>query len=283
MSNDEDEDLKESRFTKENREKKEMVRFDGMALTKSGKLTKTNFFNFLKLDLDNYSDIELTPDQAMKIHNHLLKMSTGSTAMTPLYCGGSVCPFRDSCTWYEMEKAPVGRRCPVETTLMRQWTMDIIEEFDIDPQNFTELAYANEIVEIMILDRRLNMNIAKVENSQLIMDQDVGVDKEGDPITQKIISPFMELKEKLANRRSKVIKLMVGDRQERYKKEAALKISDNKDASSEQAKMRKKLEDLKRKLTEIETKADDKQSETPKFYGEGVLTPDDIFAQDDKE
>lgn len=260
----------ESRFTKANRERKEMVKFGGLARTQSGKLTKSNFFNFLNVDLDDYSDLEFSPEEAKKIHMHLLKMSTGSTAMTPLYCGGTVCPFKESCIWWEMGKPPVGRRCLTEVELMKQWTQDIIEEFDVDPQNFTELAYANEIVEIMILDRRLNINIAKVENAELIVDQDVGVDKEGDPITQKIISPFMDLKEKLANRRSRIIKLMVGDRQEKYKKEAALKVKLDSDPSGKMASMRTKLETLSRQL-------DNMEKESVPEEGRRGLSPEDII------
>lgn len=262
-------DDRESRFTAENRERKEMVRFDGMARTKSGKLTKTNFFNFLKHDLDDYSHLEFSPEEAARIHHHLLKLSTGSTAMTPLFCGGQVCPFKDSCIWMQMGKPPLGKRCLTEIELMKQWTEDIIDEFDIDPQNFTELAYANEIVEIMILDRRLNMNISRVENAQLIVDQDVGVDKEGDPITQKIISPFMELKERLAGRRSKIIKLMVGDRQEKYKKEAALKVKLDSDPSGKMASMRTQLETLSRQLDTME-------KDTPEEERRG-LSPEDII------
>ena len=42
---------------------------------------------------------------------------------------------------------------------------------------------------------------------------------------------------------------MVGDRQERYKKEAALKVKVDQDPSSQMAHMRGKLEALQRNLT----------------------------------
>ena len=92
------------------------------------------------------------------------------------------------------------------------------------------------------------MNLAKPEHAELVTDQVVGV-AQGVPVVQKQLSPFMDQKERLQNRRSKDIKLMVGDRQERYKKEPALKVKIDQDPSSQMAEMRGKLEGLQRSLT----------------------------------
>jgi hypothetical protein len=262
-----------SRFTRDNRVKKEMVRFDGMARTENGKLTRTNYFHFLRNNLDDYSDLEFTPEQAKKVHHHLSKMSTGSTAMVPIYCGGEVCPFKDRCVFFEMGKIPLGKQCIIEIELIKQWIIDYMEEFDVDPQNFTEVAYANELAEIMILERRLNINLAKAENAELVIDMTIGVDREGEPIIQKQISPFIELKDKLAGRRSRIIKLMVGDRQEKYKKEAALKVKLDSDPSGRMAGMRTQLETLSRQLDTIEKTA---RSELPEEERQG-LSPQDII------
>lgn len=264
----------ESRFTSKNREKKELVTFSGMARTESGKLTRHNYFRFLRNDLDDYTDLKFTPDEARKINTHLLKMSTGSSAMAPMYCGGEMCPFKSRCVFWEMGKAPLGRQCLVEVELMKQWVIDHMEEFDVDPQNFTEVAYANELAEIMIMERRLNMNLAKAENSELVTDAVMGVDREGDPIVQKQISPFMELKDKLASRRSRIIKLMVGDRQEKYKKEAALKVKLDSDPSARMSAMRTQLENLTRQLDTMEKEA---IRQTPEEERRTGLSPEDII------
>ena len=65
--------------------------------------------------------------------------------------------------------------------------------------------------------------------------------------------PSHDLNKDIANRRSKIIKLMVGDRQEKYKKEAALKVKLDSDPSSMQANMRATLEGLKRELDNLRT------------------------------
>ena len=259
----------ESAFTSENRERKELVTLGGTARTLSGKLTKSSYFRFLKHDLDNYEDIELEPQEAKKIHAHLQKLSTGSTAMIPLYCAGPQCPFAHRCPLVQINKAPIGRQCIIEVELMREWTLRYFEEYDVDPNNFTEIGYINELAEIEVLLQRLNMNLAKPENAELVIDQIAHISHDGTPILQKQLSPFMEQKERLQNRRSKVIKLMVGDRQERYKKESALKVKMEQDPSSQMAQMRGKLEALQRNISLIE--------DDPSPAKEGKVTPQDLI------
>jgi hypothetical protein len=238
--------------TPTNREKAEVVSFGGIARTESGKLTRSNYFRFLNHNLDDYTDLEFTPEQAQKVHSHLLKLSTGASAMTPMYCGGDMCPFKERCVFWQMGKAPIGKQCLVEVELMKTWVTDYMEEFDVDPNVSTEVAYVNELAELQILEMRINMNLSKAVNAELIVENTIGVDRDGDPIMQKQISPFMEMKERIANRRSKIIKLMVGDRQEKYKKEAALKVKLEDDPSSKMAHMRTKLEGLSRQLQGME-------------------------------
>ena len=271
MASDEDKDqTEESPFTAENREKKDMVTLGGTARTLSGKMTKSSYFRFLQHDLDSYEDIELDPSEARKIHTHLQKMSTGSTAMIPIYCAGSQCPFAHRCPLVEIGKAPLGKQCIIETQLIREWTLRYFEEYDIDPNNFTEVAYINELAEIEILLTRLNINLAKPEHAELVTDQVVGISSCGTPVIQKQLSPFMDQKEKLQNRRSKVIKLMVGDRQERYKKEAALKVKMEQDPSSQMALMRGKLEELQRNLSLS-------SEDSPSPQKEKKMTPQDLI------
>lgn len=267
----------ESVNTTENREKKELVSLGGFSITESGKMVKSKWFRFLEHNLDDYDHITFTPEEANRIHNHLMKLSTGSAAMTPMYCGGPKCPFADRCPLQQVNKAPIGKQCIIEVQLIRDWIMKYFEEFDVDPNNFTEVSYINELADIMVQDMRLNMILAKPENATMLMDQVVGVDSEGDPIVQKQISPYMQVKEQLANRRSKIIKLMVGDRQEKYKKEAALKVRLDSDPSSQMAAMRNKLESLKRELDSVAKQVVQEETEEK----QKVLSPDDLLASDD--
>ena len=69
---------------------------------------------------------------------------------------------------------------------------------------------------------------------------------------------------------------MVGDRQEKYKKEAALKVRLDDDPSSQMALMRSRLENLQR---ELNTASIPKQlEETSKKV---IMTPEDLIASED--
>lgn len=263
----------ESRFTAENRESKKLIRLDGTAETQSGKLTKTNYFKWIGYDLDQYEQVELTREQANRINAHLRKLSTGTTATVPLYCGGPVCPFANRCPLQQMDKAPIAKQCLIEVQLLKEFIMRYFEEFDVDPNNFTEVGYINELAELMILEARINMVMARPENAELVIEQTVSIGQDGTPIIQKQISPYMEQKEKLQSRKSKIIKLMVGDRQEKYKKEAALKVKLDADPSSRMAKMRAQLENLQRQLDNFSSIVPEGQQ----VSDAGHLSPQDII------
>jgi len=159
-----------------------------------------------------------------------------------------------------------------------------MDEYNVDPENFTEVGYCNELSEIEVYLWRLNINLAKPENAELVTDQTVGMGHDGTPIIQKQLSPFMQQKEQLFNRKSRIVKLMVGDRQERYKKEAALKQREDKDPSSQQAEMRRQIEQLHRNMNLIEGRLADDNPKTLAEHQEDILTPDAILdAVDDEE
>lgn len=73
----------------------------------------------------------------------------------------------------------------------------------------------------------------------------------------------MDQKERLQSRKSKIIKLMVGDRQEKYKKEAALKMKLDQDPSSKQAALRAKLDLLSREADKVQIELQQQGSLSP--------------------
>jgi len=266
---------KESRFLAKNREKKVEVTVGGTAFTESGGLSRSNYFRWIGHDLDEYDQIKMSPEEARKVDNHLRKLSTGSQALIPMFCAGPSCIFAQHCPLQKMDKSPIARRCLIEVQMLKEFTFRYFNEFDIDPNNFTEVGYINELAEIMILEMRLNMSLARPENAELMIDQVVNIGNDGTPIIQKQLSPYMEQKERLVTRRSRIIKLMVGDRQEKYKKEAALKVKLDADPSSRMARMRSQLEKLQRQL-------DNLPMELPEGAGgekqdAGYLSPEDII------
>lgn len=233
-----------------------------------------------------------TPEEKLKIDKHLRGLSTGSSAMVPLHCAGPACPFALRCPYQQINKAPIGKPCIIEVQLIQYWVVKYMEEYEVDPASFTEVGYCNELAEIEVMLSRINQQLGKPENADGTVDQMVGVAHDGTPITQKQISPYMDMRDKLQNRRSKIIKLMVGDRQEKYKKEAALKVRESKDPSSRQAETRRKLEALQRGIQRIEVEQQAKALPEPadgefqlplekKELENVFLSPDSLIANEE--
>lgn len=227
------------------------------------KKTKDGLLHILDQSFSDYSEIELTEAESAKLATTLKRLSTGASSFAMLNCQGNACPFAARCPLVQMGKtserpgaginphgkAPVGQDCLLEATLLRDAATSYIQEYQVDPVNFTEVNIVTELAEIEVLLWRINMQLAVGENALLVINQTVGFDREsGQPITQQQVSPLFEQKQKLAARKSKLTKLMVGDRQEKYKKEAALKQKPDADASSQMSDVKKQLQALQTKL-----------------------------------
>lgn len=210
--------------------KGELLRLDGQELI-DGKLTKTNFFDFLKMDLADYSDVEMTADEALTFKNHVVRMTHGVSAAIPLICGGERCPNK-LCPFHESKKYPLARPCILETRMIQYLTKGYMEELDIDPDSITEMIQVNKLVELDILDYRANLGLSggiDPEAPTLLKTTLVTV---GEDLVESVnIHPLLETKEKFHRDRMRTLEAMAATRRERYKRAAALKHSDDSDAS----------------------------------------------------
>lgn len=211
-----------------------------------------------------------------------------------------MCPFKESCPFIRADRArvkagvggkkltPVGLQCLVEVELLSKWTFFYIDEYEIDETSFTEVQMVRELAEIELMLWRLNNNLAKPENAELVQEVNVGIDKEGNALTRQEVNAFITAKETLNNRKSKIVKLMVGDRQEKYKREAALKLKNDGDPSTTAATLRNQMDLLVRQtqklnldLKQIEGKVIDVEVEDKPLTPEDLI--DDDIIDDDEE
>lgn len=254
------------------------VPIQGLAQAASAALLKNKsreeILSTVTTPFDDYSGIDLTPDEAAKLQRHIKKAALGSTSFTPMMCAGARCPFADRCPLVQMGrseenphgKAPVNLQCILEVTALADWLSSYIQEYQVDPNSFTEINMCNELAEIEVMLWRINLNLSKPEYASLVVEQTIGVTPRGEEITQQQVSPLLHAKQQLNNRKTRLIKLMVGDRQEKYKRESALKQKQEADPSTKQAATKAKLEKLQRELDQQAIDAE-------------ILTPEDLIAQ----
>ena len=244
------------------------------------KNTRQGILNILDDSISDYSSIELTEAETVTLGKTLKRLSTGAASFALLHCTGADCPFASKCPLVAMPskdrhgKAPVGMDCLLESTMLRETASAYLQEYQVDAINYTEVNIVTELAEIETLIWRINMQLSEAENSLLVIDQTIGFDRGTNlPIVQQQVSPLFEQKQKLAARKSKLVKLMVGDRQEKYKKEAALKQKPDADASSQMSDVKRQLEQLQQKINTAGGKIIDAEIMSPEKFmlqeGEG--------------
>ena len=266
------------------------VSLSGIGITSTGEMNRSTskYLAMIHESMDDYSDILLTPEELKKISTTARVMKHGATASVPILCTGPLCIFAARCPFQQISKAPIGKPCIWELSLMKQWQLNYLEEYNVDMENFTEMTLINELVEIELHLHRVNLYLAKDAESAIgVVDNVVGVDKKGNTVVRKEISQHVELREKLFNRKHRLVKYLVGDRQEQYKKEAALKTRESRDPSSAMAGLREQMEALQRQLTVAATSVVDVTDNTippveKKLPREAsALHPDDLVADDE--
>ena len=214
------------------------------------KLSRTEFLQQISETLDDYSAIEYTPEEKTQIAKHLRKVAHGASALGPMICAGEACPVADRCPLIAMSKPPIGLSCPIEANLLQYWRLKYMEEYNIDPNSLTEVGFVSTLAEIEMYLTRINQQLARPENAMLISRQTIGITPQGREITQVQESAYLGIRDKMLNRKEKIIKLLVGDRQEKYKREAALKKRETADPSSTMADLRKTLTTIQQKSLE---------------------------------
>lgn len=235
------------------RENQELVGLGGLSIEEDGTLRESRMFQFLQLDPDEYNDVMLTKDEAIKVHRRLIGVKWGgAAAKIPLMCGGAnVCPFADQCPLVAIEKAPVGRFCPIETELISWWVARYMQEFEVDMENQSEVSLITELAELDIMDYRCSMLLSKAENAELTQEIVVGVDSEGRPISNEEIHKAFEIKERVKKRKQAILESLVGTRKEQYKRDAALKKRSTEDPSTIAADLKKKMDEARDALADL--------------------------------
>jgi hypothetical protein len=242
------------------------------------KLDRDTYENYLNIDLDEYNSISFSQEEINKIVKHFAKLKTGSTSMVPLICVGNQCPTKDECIFWKLGKPPVGKQCLVELSLLNSLILEYMDEYKVEPSSITERGFCQELAIIDIYLYRVNLQLAKPQNALMVTSQAVGIDKDGEAIFREEISPLAEYRDKLFNRKARIIKLMVGDPQEKYKKQAALKQKLDNDQSNNQADTSKKIKDLQRQLDQLYGNTAPIGSNR---LSNGTLLPQDIIDSDD--
>ena len=227
------------------------IGLNGIMMTEDGEMSKHRYFEMLDVDQEKYSEIGFTPEEAKKISLSIRHMSTGINASIPMTCTGDQCPFKTSCPYVAANRIPIARPCLVEAQLIRLWTEQFINEFEVDMDNYTELHLVSELTEFNVYEMRITKYLAD-HHPSLMQDVVVSIDATGEEIVNQEISRAFDLKERIKKNRMKVLESLMATRKERVK----LKIDSagNNSAADKMSDLKDKLDLLQKDMKGLSAK-----------------------------
>jgi hypothetical protein len=179
---------------------------------------------------------------AIEVAKRLRNTKHGLYASVPIICKSHACPYKESCMLYQMDLAPHGEKCPVEIAAIEDLFYRYCEDLKIDPgksSNTVDLVMVKELVDLDISLLRCDNKMAV--DADFIIQNVVSVTEDGEPITKSELHPVAEYKEKLLNRKHKILQLLNSTRKDKE----GTKITIGLDPSERAAQMLKVQQDMK--------------------------------------
>jgi hypothetical protein len=198
--------------------------------------------------LDSFTSEE-TDEIAVKLQS----ISPGFYSVTPMICrGASVCPHGHVCPF--VPKEPISHSCPVEQQIILDRMSSLMEEYQIDGHRNSDFMLLNRLIELELTDFRASSTLSSPEYQSLLVEQTMGSTPQGELIHNQVLNPLLELKERISREKMKLLGVLVGTPQEKYKKQAALKEARTEEYGNKIAGMNKSLMDIEKKLLEAQKK-----------------------------
>lgn len=134
----------------------------------------------------------------------------------PLVCKADECPFRETCPLFEHGLAPYKERCPIEIAAIEDLFDRYCKELGIDPEdpeNTIDTMMVKEVVDTDILLLRCDNKLAV--DADFVVENVVGADREGNPISQKSLHTASSYKETLRASKFKTLQLLNSTRRDK--------------------------------------------------------------------
>jgi hypothetical protein len=232
-----------------------------MAIIKSS----STIFDKLFIPEEEYEGLSFSSEEMEVIGRSISRLSIGSITTIPMRCSWDNCILAASCPFYKLGKKEIkGKNCLLELSIIKELLTGYLLEYEVSGEDITDRLLLQELVEKEILLMRINALISL--DPSMTIEEVAGISPRGDAYYKKTIEPLLDLKLRIESEKRKIIKLMVGDRQEKYKKQAALREKSTTDVSSTAPDVKKQLEILQQ---EIHNKNKDSNDE--------VVSPDSLF------
>jgi len=172
-------------------------------------------------DMYNVKDIDVKEAISAIVDN------ITSMKVLPKICDGDHCENKDYCPLYKMNKAPVGKFCPIEEELIAKLRYMFEEELGIEPTSVSERMLLNDLIETHLYDV-WRTNGPMMTKGVLVKVPAIVNEKTGNVYYKDAPNPMFKIKEELKKKKIEILKEFVATR----KQKLSLKTRNNIDPST---------------------------------------------------
>lgn len=143
------------------------------------------------------------------------KTRTSMFASIPMRCEAERCIFAQNCPLMQQNLAPKGKPCPIEMSIVSQFTAEYMQQLDVSPDNLVEVSMVRDLVDQEVQYLRKTKLLAK---EHFIQENVIGIDSNtGEPIMKKELHLAVELEDRLHKRRKDLRNQLLATREARAK------------------------------------------------------------------
>jgi hypothetical protein len=147
--------------------------------------------------------------QSLEIYN----TKHGMYSAIPMMCKGKECPYASVCPILDAGGNPKGQRCPLEIGIVLKKFEEYCEYFHVDDSDVVDMGLIKDLVDYDVQLFRAENRIAM--EGDFLEDVIVTVTESGQEITNKAVSKAAEYKERIMNKKHKVLELMNSTRKDK--------------------------------------------------------------------
>jgi hypothetical protein len=179
---------------------------------------KTNFLKeFESLRPDLFLPESWSEQDKQKVVDLVRPQRTRSTMFSsiPMSCEATKCIFADTCPLMKENLAPKGNPCPIEMSIVSQFTAEYMDQLDVQADNLVEVSMVRDLVDQEVQYLRKTKLLAK---EHFIQENIIGIDSNtGEPILKKELHLAVELEDKLHKRRKDLRNQLLATREAKAK------------------------------------------------------------------
>jgi hypothetical protein len=135
-------------------------------------------------------------------------------ANIPMTCTGSRCIYASTCPYVEQNIAPVGKLCPIELKLVKDFAEDYVRSWGVNPNSLAEMSPVRTMVDQEVQFMRKERILA---NEHFIQENPVGVDAEGRVVTRKELHAAVQYEDAILRRQEKLRNAFLATKEARAK------------------------------------------------------------------